>query len=82
MNYNKRERLFMSYKRHLRDLRRDLVHAAGCTEHGCATRLDLREKVEDARRQGVRIPRSFRHFERMKFDGEEWDYWDYWVVSH
>lgn len=62
----------MSYKRHLRDLRRDLVHAAGCTEPGCATRLDLREKVEDARRRGVRIPRSFRHFERIPFDVEEW----------
>lgn len=43
-----------------RNLRRDLVHGAGCTEPLCLTRLEAfdRSYVREMREIGIRIPRS------------------------
>lgn len=51
-----------------RTLRRDLVHAAGCTEPYCASvqsaksLYDGESIVQEAVQLGVRIPRSLRKF--------------------
>ncbi len=51
-------------RRHARDLRakrRDLIHAAGCTEPNCCVRgavFDSYHIVNEACADGVRIPRS------------------------
>lgn len=45
--------------RYKRTLRRYLVHAAGCTESHCLSKLEIADDVYRARCLGVRIPRSF-----------------------
>ena len=55
-----------SYRRARRAMRRDLVHAAGCTyryePEVCGSRRILPELLADARYLGVRIPRSLRSY--------------------
>jgi hypothetical protein len=53
-----------SKRRELKKLRRELVHAAGCTYRGvhkCASIDCLPETLAEAVALGVRIPRSLRH---------------------
>lgn len=61
--------------RERRELRRDLVHASGCTFRGCgrwAPCLDLilvQETLAEAIALGVRIPRSLRRLAKGRADG-------------
>ena len=45
-------------------LRKDLVHAAGCTEQFCATKLSVEHLVAEAYIFGVKVPRSLKYILR------------------
>lgn len=46
--------------RYRRQLRRELVHAAGCVVRGCASVDAADELLAEAAELGVRVPRSLR----------------------
>lgn len=55
-----RRRIRRQLARHNRELRAELVHAAGCTHSNCATIMALDENLSEAATLGVRVPRSLR----------------------
>lgn len=48
-----------------RQIRRELIHAAGCTEPRCMSKEVVAETLAEARMFGVRIPRSLRHIKPL-----------------